>query len=374
MEGGTGPFDFTQPDNAVAMAEIMLTEIDAGTMPPPVSDPECRDYEDSERLHLPPDARDIISTWIAEGKALGDPADLVEIDPLPKRLENPDLSISIPKPYSPTFEDAANPGNEYRCFYLEHGRDKDFFLTGLAPVVDQTSLAHHIVIAKGPKGAIDEKYKTDEGWSCINGEGTNILDGMIAGWAPGTIPLEFEEGHGMRVGANDAFILQMHYFANDSSAASAGDQSGYEFTTAEQVDREVLMFPFGPSGFRIPAGEDNHTESMSFTLPNGVMARAHGTFPHMHILGSSYRLWVEHADATETCGAESEKWDFDNQLTYMFKESIPLKGGDTIHFECSWDNSADNPDRIYDEPQEIRYGERTDEEMCFAFTFLSLGP
>jgi hypothetical protein len=325
-------------------------------------------------MHLPPEAKDLLAKWIDLGKPLGNEADLVTVPAVATELENPDLTITIPKAYSPTFEDETNPGNEYRCFYLEHGRDEDFFITGMAPNIDQTKIAHHIVIAKGKKADVRDKYKTDEGWSCIDGEGTNVLDGMIAGWAPGTVPFKFEEGMGMRMGADEAFILQMHYFANDEDAVEAGDQSGYDFTTTTEVDREILMYPLGTQSFKIPAGAENHTESMSFTLPNGIYARAHGTFPHMHILGSGYRLWLEHPDGTETCAAQSDRWDFDNQITYMFDESILLQGGDKIRFECSWNNSKSNPARIHDEPRDTYYGERTDEEMCFAFTFLSLGP
>jgi hypothetical protein len=373
MDGATGPIDFQEPDNASAWAEAMLSQIDAGVMPPPVADPSCRDYQDSERMFLPEQARDLLAAWIDEGKPIGEEADLVIVEPVPTQLENPDLKITLPKAYMPVFEDAENPGNEYRCFYIEHDRTEDFFLTGMAPAIDSVALAHHIVIAKAPKDQIKDKYKTDDGWSCINGEGTNVLDGMIAGWAPGTMPMLFDEGSGMRIGKDDAFILQMHYYNNGQGDQPLTDQSAYEFTTVTDVDREVLMFPLGPTSFRIPAGEANHTESMSFTIPNGITASAHGTFPHMHVIGSSYRLWVEHEDGSETCGAQSNNWDFDNQITYMFNEPVLLIGGDTIHFECSWDNSKDNPDRIHDEPIDVRYGERTDEEMCFAFTFLSLG-
>ena len=72
----------------------------------------------------------------------------------------------------------------------------------------------------------------------------------------------------------------------------------------------------------------------------------------------------------ETCIAASEKWDFNNQLTYVFNEPIELKGGDTIHMECHWNNSRSNPNLIHDPPIEVGYGERTDEEMCFAFTLI----
>ena len=47
--------------------------------------------------------------------------------------------------------------------------------------------------------------------------------------------------------------------------------------------------------------------------------------------------------------------------------------GDEIYFECTWDNSSNNPNAYYDTPQNVGYGERTDEEMCYAFTLISIG-
>ena len=277
---------------------------------------------------------------------------------------------------APTFSDPDNPSNEYRCFTVDHGQDDTFFITGLNARIDKLAISHHLTITRVPGDSPEAiEGRQPGGFDCYDNAGVALSDdGLLQAWAPGQAPLVFEEGHGLRIEPDDAFILQMHYFANDAAAIEEGDQSGYEFTTTTSVEREVLMFPFGPTGFRIPAGEANHSETLSFTIPNGLAARAHGTFPHMHVLGSSYRLWVEHQDGTETCGAESERWDFDNQITYMFNESILLQGGDKIHFECTWDNSASNPDQINDDPAAVRYGERTDEEMCFAFTFLSLGP
>jgi hypothetical protein len=69
---------------------------------------------------------------------------------------------------------------------------------------------------------------------------------------------------------------------------------------------------------------------------------------------------------------ESDGYNFDNQLTFMYKEPFAVNGGDTLGFECTWDNSAENPDQFYDTPQDIRYGERTDEEMCFVFALIGL--
>ena len=57
---------------------------------------------------------------------------------------------------------------------------------------------------------------------------------------------------------------------------------------------------------------------------------------------------------------------------YMFKEPVRVENGSTIHIECTWDNSASNPNQYSDPPQTVYYGERTDEEMCFSFTYVGL--
>jgi hypothetical protein len=85
-------------------------------------------------------------------------------------------------------------------------------------------------------------------------------------------------------------------------------------------------------------------------------------------------MWVEREDGTEDCLLEgTERYDFHNQLTYMFNEAPVVRPGDRVHFECTWDNSAENPNQLFDPPQDIGYGERTDQEMCYAFTLVSVG-
>jgi hypothetical protein len=58
----------------------------------------------------------------------------------------------------------------------------------------------------------------------------------------------------------------------------------------------------------------------------------------------------------------------------MLDPPLHIAPGERIHYSCSWDNSAENPDQFFDPPRDIRYGERTDEEMCFGFTLVSFTP
>lgn len=370
--GGLGIGNFQDAEVVDAMAEIMLSRIDSGEMPPPVSDPECRDYVGSGHLTMPQESRDVFSAWIDGGKLRGDPADTPEIEPIIETLADPDMIVQLPMPYTPTFEDTENPGNEYRCFVLDPELEETTFLTAMAPQVDQKALVHHIVLFTKNVDDITEEELSPDGYSCIDDGMADGINGMVAGWAPGALPVEFPEGHGMRLTPDDRLILQMHYFQSGPEVVGVADQTGYAFRTAPEVDRRVMMYPIGLYDFTIPAGDENYTDGFEFTLPPGIGFDILAAFPHMHVLGKGYRLWADTAEDGRECVLESDQYDFDNQQTYMFKEPLSVQAGDTLGFECTWDNSADNPDQFFDEPQDIRYGERTNEEMCFTFTLIGL--
>lgn len=367
---GQGPGDFTDPALVSAMAEIMLAQVDAGVMPPPVADPACRDYIGSEFLSIPEAKRDLISAWIDAGKPVGEPPGLPPAAPVAAELADPDLSLLIPAPYTPSFADAANPGNEYRCFALDHGQTEDFFITALHPLVDQAELLHHAVLFTIPTDELTPELTGPLGVDCINN--MDATDGMVAAWAPGALPIEFEDA-GMRVRADQTLILQLHYFQGADQVLA--DRSGYAMRIAPAVSREIIMAPFAKYNFRIPAGEADYsaTERINWTSSYPAI-KVWGSFPHMHRLGTGYRLWIDHPDGSSECLLSGEdRYDFHNQLTYMFRDPAVVQPGDVVSFECTWDNSAENPNQTFDPPQDIRFGERTDEEMCFAFTLVSLG-
>jgi hypothetical protein len=325
---------------------------------------------------MPVEARDTFAEWIDGGKLEGDPADTPEFEPIVEMLVEPDLVALIPEPYTPLFEDEENPGNEYRCFVIDMELEEALYITSMAPVLDQKSMVHHIVLFTKNVDDIPEDEKGPEGYDCIDGGMADGVNGMIAGWAPGAVPVEFPEGFGMRMSPNDRLVLQMHYYQSGPEMVGVADQTGYAFHTAESVDRSVLMFPIGNTSFVIPAGAPAHSDASEIPLtylPEGLSVDILGAFPHMHVLGSGYRMWIKgEGFGGDQCLVESDAYDFDNQQTYFFENPVTVTGADTIGFECTWDNSADNPNQMFDEPQAIRYGERTNEEMCFAFTLIGL--
>lgn len=358
---GLGVGDFTDPDVVLAFAERIQARAEAGTMPLPVADPECRPYVGAEHMTLDASEKKLLRRWVERGAPLGDPANAVDGHVPDEVITDADLTLTIP-PYTPAFEDPGNPGNEYRCFALEHGRTEDFFVTALGPEIDASAIVHHIVVGAVPRDEVPDDAFEPGGVDCIDND-MGTVENMLAAWAPGSRPQVFEEGAGMRIAADDVVMMQMHYYASDPTAEPPTDASGYALRTAPAVDTELEVLELGSFAFRIPANDPAYTFEDLVPAPRDL--RIHGVFPHMHVLGAAYRMEIE--GRRDGCLVASDVYDFDNQLTYLFEEPVEVEAGERLRWACTWNNSRSNPDRIYEEPRETLYGERTDEEMCFFF-------
>ena len=370
QEDGQGTGDFSDYDTVVAMLPLMLDSIDAGRMPPPAADPDCHDYQDSDKFVIPQASRDVLEEWMNNDMPFGSEADARVYDRRMSKLENANLHIKLQEPYQPEFSDTENPMNEYRCFALEHNQTEPFYIKALHPTVDNDAMVHHIVLAKANDNGLLEGSINAEGVDCIeNGAFVtgNYQDAsMLGGWAPGMSPVRLPDNAGLIVQPNEKIVIQMHYYKSSALEDNATDQSGFDFEiTSEAPENVVTMFPLGIQNFTIPAGDASYTISEDFQLPIGI--NIWGVFPHMHVLGSSYEMKTENE-----CLVASDHYDFDNQLTYMFDAPILLEEGTQFSLSCTWNNSTDNPNLLINPPVDIGYGERTDEEMCYVFTLASL--
>jgi len=91
----------------------------------------------------------------------------------------------------------------------------------------------------------------------------------------------------------------------------------------------------------------------------------------MHLLGKEYRSWIEEANGDETCLLQGP-YEFDNQLTFIFREPVVMASDARAWMECTWDNSADSPDQFFDPPQDVPYGEGSNQEMCFLLAYVAV--
>lgn len=363
-EAGIAPA-FDDPTVARDLAPTMLAYIDAEYMPPPAPNRSCREYEGADGMVLPAEGKDTLRAWLDAGTPLGDPATAPE-RPAPDTLAPFDLELRGSQAYTPDF---SRDINDYRCFRLDLENPDPVYVTGLEALIDEPSIVHHVVLFSAPASA--GASQTDDptaGFAC-GGFGEDGWD-FVAGWAPGGGPVRVPEGSGLRLGRDAHLVLQMHYYDSGPQAAGLSDQSGYGLMLADSVEDEVYVYPLGTFDFTIPAGASAYESPLIIPWSNDwPEIEILGVFPHMHQLGSGFDMYVAHPDASQDCLVDIDRWDFHNQIALQYPEPVRVRGGDVLAMTCRWDNSADNPAQFNDPPQDVGFGEGTDEEMCFGFTY-----
>ena len=94
----------------------------------------------------------------------------------------------------------------------------------------------------------------------------------------------------------------------------------------------------------------------------------------MHLLGKSQRATIERSDGTEECALHIPEWDFAWQQSYKPTAPMLLEPGESIHLDCTYDNSQANQPFVngaQQAPQHVEWGNGTLDEMCLLYvTFM----
>ena len=238
----------------------------------------------------------------------------------------------------------------YQCFTFDAPIDADQFVRRIEVVVDQSEVLHHVVLLRDP-----ERNAPD---------GRHVCPGMpqnsdyLYAWAPGGGPIEFPDG-GLRVSPGERFVLQIHY-NNAIGKSDVVDTSGVRLFHDDPSGNEYGMVAPGPLLFSVPpSAVQDVTGECAITQEMTVLAG----MPHMHEIGNAFTQILERADGTTEPVITLQNWQFETQLFY----SMPLAvhPGDVLRTTCTFDNPTS---------QTVRSGERTGDEMCFNFMYVTPPP
>jgi hypothetical protein len=175
----------------------------------------------------------------------------------------------------------------------------------------------------------------------------------------GGTKLELPEGSGFKLKQGDQVVMQLHLLNTGSSPVTEKVKVLANELQAADVRYSAALYPFGTTVFELPPKQKStvtHDCVMDLDMDIFVM------FPHMHRLGTEMAFQVG-KDAASLADVWRGKYDFDNQQ--LLPATISLHVGDYTRVECNFDNQTD---------QTIKYGEKTDTEMCFFATFIKDGP
>lgn len=425
-EGGPAPMALDSYEATVRFAGAVRASVEAGTMPPWQPAPDCNSYRGD--LSLRPDEKELLLAFLDGEMLEGDPGEApaleVEVEVVPP--VRPDVVLQLPEPYTP-----AREPDDYRCQVMVWPLDRPAYLTGLSVEPDEVQVVHHTIVFKAPASTLADWQALDAaedgpGYTCFGGPGgtgfgsmspeqvSMLMDAMQTGevpegaagevpqwlgaWVPGFAANQFPPGTGLRMEPGDVIIVQMHY--NTLSSDPVPDQSRVLFQVDNEVERLAWVAPWtdvgwvsglpflGQGPMAIPAGEAHvahATEQPPTSMLFGPAREAlglgaddalivHAAGLHMHMLGTSGGMSVQHADGGETCLLDIPAWDFSWQSAYGLTEPVRVGPQDTLELRCAWDNSAENQpvvDGAPLSPTDVAWGEGSTDEMCLGILYVT---
>lgn len=358
--GEVAPFPLMNYADAKKRARQIAIVTQSRFMPPWKVDEGKEKFQDAHRLT---DTEiGMIGQWAEDGAPEGDAAQAPKAPAFTSDWHNgkPDLVLQPEAPY----ELAAEGDDVYRCFVIPTNYDEDRYVSAMEVRPGNRAVVHHVIAYLDTTGQAREKDMADAGPGYTSFGGIGILpSGSLGGWAPGLVPRKTPAGSGILLPKGADIVLQVHYH---KSGKPEVDQTKIGLFFADgPIDKQVRMMLVVNPGIRIPAGEANHIERASTTVPIDITALA--TTPHMHLLGKEMELTATLPDDTKKKLVRVDDWDFNWQMTYVFNEPIKLPKGSKIDLMARYDNSAQNPTNPSDPPRAVRWGEQTTDEMCIAF-------
>lgn len=388
FDGGIAPFSLDTYEKSAPWAAMLDEAVRDGVMPPwgAMDTDLCQpDHAWKNDLRLPEQDKQLFTDWLAAGTPEGDPALAVALpEPPSLELQNPTGVFQNPAPFT-----VAGPQDDFVCVAINPQIDQDVWVTGVQMVPDNNEVLHHVLVYIDTLAASDAMVDENSTFPCEGGFISFDGSTQISTWVPGAVPTETPPDVGFEMPANSRIILAYHY--HPTGAGDEIDQSSIALRwTEDKPPYNAIMGLFGngqglepgpndPGGesvFMIPANVKDHTETMSFTIPDilPVPLDLFTVGTHMHYVGRDMRVWLER-DGEEICLLHTPRWDFNWQRNYDIDAPVgempKVQGGDVLRIECTYDNTLDNPflaealaEQGLSEPQTVLLGESSLEEMC----------
>lgn len=374
VEGGIGPFVLDSYEAVADNANVVVSAVQTGYMPPWQPDRSCGEFAGERGLSA--EERGVFQAWNAAGRPEGDPATAPPpVDAPPVTLEATH-TVRI-APYMP---DVDRP-DDYRCFILDMDIDEPMFLTGSQVVPDAADLVHHVLVyALTPEEVAiaqsDDDNDPGPGYTCFGGPIPSAglesgLANQIGAWVPGLQPDVFAEGEGIRVEAGGKIVVQVHY--NTLAGNLRPDETEFRarFTT-EAPERVVSTVPLPILDLRIDAGDPESRHRRTFRNYSSRPLRVRSLTAHMHLLGTNFmarKMSAPGADDSQ-CLLDIPDWDFNWQQSYVLPDALEIAPLEGIEVNCVYDNSSTHQpvvNGVQVEPRRVTWGEGTLDEMCILY-------
>jgi hypothetical protein len=375
-KGEIGPFPLTNYNEVKAHGQTIKNVTHSKYMPPWKADPSFQTYR--EENYLIDEQIATIANWVDNGMPYGVATEEPKLPSFPEgsTLGKPDLVLNFKK----TYKHKGSDGDQYWYFVLPTGLTENKIIKAIELRPGNKKIVHHALFFQDTTGRakkIDDATP-EYGFSADNNQfDINAVLNYVQypGYVPGQKPIRFPETIGQRMNKNSDLVIQMHYAPTVTDEIDSSTVNIFFADPNEKIQRFVtdkimlpLDLPGGFFSFFIPGGQKKKFIG-KWKTPNDISILS--VFPHMHLLGRSWNVWIEKPNGTKENLIKITDWDFNWQGGYYYKKFIVAPKNSTIVAEAEYDNTADNPRNPNNPPQLVFWGENTKDEMYY-FPILSV--
>lgn len=357
--GEVAPFSLMGYENAKKWAPMLEATTADRIMPPWKAEPGYGEFEDENRLT---DAQiETIRKWVESGAPRGDRRKEPAEPTFPEggwSLGKPDAILSATQP----FKIPAEGKDIYRNFVIKTDFKETKWVEAMEVKPGNARVVHHVIAfidERGRSHALDGRENDgQEGYRTFGGV-EFIPDGSFGGWAPGLRARRYQKDSAFELKPGATVVLQIHYNPSGKPEEDL-TQVGLFFSKNPPKHKIEIAWIANPL-IRIPAGKADYTAR--WTMPILRERTVLGVMPHMHLLGRKMTARAVLPNRTIIPLIKINDWDFNWQLTYIYKKPITLPAGSRIEIEAVYDNSEDNPHNPHRPPKLVTWGEQTGDEM-----------
>lgn len=367
--GEIGPFNLMNYQDSKLRASSIRNVTISRFMPPWKPDPNYSRHLGEN--FLSDEEIKKISDWVAAGAPYGNASEEPPLPDFPKgsALGKPDMVLSFAKKHTHKGDNK----DKYRYFVLPSGLLEDKIVKAVEVRPGNSRIVHHALIFQDTTGQarIYDERTPEYGFEGTTGFTTEqvIFYTQYPGYAPGQKPIYFPDGIGQKLSKGADVVIQVHYAPISKEESDSTTINIFFADKKEKVTRLVqdyIMLPFnlvsGPFSFIIQPNVVKTFEGRMTMVEDRSLL---GVFPHMHLLGKNWEVWLERPNGTRENLVKINDWDFNWQSNYYFKKYIHAPKGSVIVGRATYDNTANNPFNPFNPPKTITWGQNTTDEMYY---------
>jgi len=295
---------------------------------------------------------DLIVNWVEGGAPKGDDKDLPPQRPSQEwPLGEPDAVLKLPVEAKISAD-----ADEYQSFALDPGFKEDRWLSAVDLSPGNATVVRCATISIEPSRS---------GVDLMTGERQAASSKTcVATWFPGQRALPLNDPFGFLVPAGSRIVVRIHYKGNSETVSDRSEVGLYFSKSA--MHKQVRQLSFNDPGAVIPAGASRHRIKLATVLEQDLDAVA--IRPRVNPLILSIQATAYRPDGSQEVLLWSRGYQFEWEMTYFFKQPLPLPKGTRVEVIAYFDNSNNNRSNPYDPVKQLRWSDLSADSLLELLT------